>query len=384
MSLKLISHGLVILLLSGSLGTGTANGAPPKEVEDSLGLAKNLAKDFVATKKNIEADELKQRQVLSALFELNKKIKKIVKSKSQLSEQSAFLESSIRNLNQKVGELDQSAKTQRTLLAERLRAIYKLGGASLARFLFSSNSSVSLERNLKILGIVASHDLELIKNYGRDLQDLQYKKKTLALRLESLKSVETKIANEERQLRHEQELKGKILDGIRKSCRFAINKMNGLREKSLQFNIEETGLFDLLFKPSFADQKGTLAQPLQGVVTQKFGLMKGGEHPYTVSSKGIFISAAKGSPIKSVFDGRVSYVGELPGFGTTLIVDHGDHYYSVYSHAQEVQVNLGEEIVKSQVIAKVGEAPQESNPGLYFEIRHFSEPYDPQQWMKGL
>lgn len=344
----------------------------------------SLAKDFEATKKKIEDAEIKQRQVLSALYQLNKKIKKIVTEKGELSQQRAFLEVNIRTLTQKVVDLDQRSKSQRALLAERLRAIYKLGGASVARFLFTSNSSSSLERNLKILGLVASRDLELIKNYGKDLEDLHKKKRVLAQRLESLKSVESKIAVQEKQMRKEQDLKGKILDGIRKNKLFAMNKINGLREKSLQYNLEDAGLFDLLFKPSFADQKGELPQPLQGAITQKFGLIKGDDQPYTVSHKGIFISAAKGSPIKSVFEGRVSYVGELPGFGTTLIVDHGDHYYSVYSHAQEVKVSMGDEITQSQIIAQVGEAPQESSPGLYFEIRHFSEPYDPQQWMKGL
>lgn len=347
-------------------------------------VADSIAKDFEATKKKLEEAELKQRQVLSALYQLNKKIKKLVTEKGELSQQRAFLEINVRNLTQKVADLDQRSKSQRALLAERLRAIYKLGGPSVARFLFSSSSSASLERNLKILGIVAARDLELIKNYSRDLQDLQNKRKMLASKLENLKSVETRIVAQEKQMRREQELKGKILDGIRKSKLFAMNKIHGLREKSLQYNIEDAGLFDLLFKPSFADQKGALPQPLQGVITQKFGLMKGTEHPYTLSHKGIFISAAKGSPIKTVFEGRVSYVGELPGFGTTLIVDHGDHYYSVYSHAQEVKVNTGDEVTQAQVIASVGESPDDGHPGLYFEIRHFSEPYDPQQWMKGL
>ncbi|WII72683.1 peptidoglycan DD-metalloendopeptidase family protein [Bdellovibrio sp. 22V] len=369
---------LAQLLLAGiiSFSVGVKASAPA-EVD-------TIAKDFEATKKKLEDAELKQRQVLSALYQLNKKIKKIVTDRGEMSQQRAFLEVNIRNLSQKVEELEQKNKSQKALLAERLRAIYKLGGPSLARFVFSSSSSVNLERNLKILGIVAGRDMDMIKNYSRDLKELQNKKKMLANRLESLKSVEQKIVSQEKQLRKEQELKGKLLDGIRKSKLFALNKINGLREKSLQFNIDDTGLFDLLFKPSFADQKGELPSPLAGVITKKFGLMKGDDHPYTLTQKGIFISAAKGSPIKSVFDGKVSYIGELPGFGKTLIVDHGDHYYSVYAHAEEVKVNTGDEITQSQIIAQVGDAPQESNPGLYFEIRHFSEPYDPQQWMKGL
>ncbi|CAE77837.1 peptidoglycan DD-metalloendopeptidase family protein [Bdellovibrio bacteriovorus] len=369
-----IAQILLVLGLSLTLGAKAAN---PTEVD-------SLAKDFEATKKKLEDAELKQRQVLSALYQLNKKIKKIVTEKGEMSQQRAFLEVNIRNLTQKVEDLDQKSRQQRTLLAERLRAMYKLGGPSIARFLFSSSSSASLERNLKILGVVAARDLELIKNYSRDLKDLEAKRKTLAQRLDSMKSVEQKIALQEKALRKEQDLKGKLLDGIRKNKLFAINKINGLREKSLQYNIDDAGLFDLLFKPSFADQKGELSAPLEGVITRKFGLMKGQDHPYTLTHKGIFISAARGSNIKAVFEGRVSYVGTLPGFGTTLIVDHGDHYYSVYSHAQEVKVNTGDEVTGSQVLAQVGEAPQDGSSGLYFEIRHFSEPYDPQQWMKGL
>jgi septal ring factor EnvC (AmiA/AmiB activator) len=120
------------------------------------------------------------------------------------------------------------------------------------------------------------------------------------------------------------------------------------------------------------------------LLSQKFGLVKSDDQAYTLSNKGVYISAAQGSPVKSVFSGKISYVGDLPGFGTTLIVDHGDHYYSVYSHMKEVAVNVGDEVEQSQVIAQIGTPPVDKTPGLYFEIRHFSEPYDPQQWMKGL
>lgn len=346
--------------------------------------ANSLAKDFEATKKKLEDAELKQRQVLSGLYEINKKIKKTVTERGSLSQQRALLEVNVRNLSQKVEELETKAKSQRALLAERLKAIYKLGGQPLARFLLSSESSVSLERNLKILGIVASRDLELIKNYRQDLKDLQSKKKTLALRLENMKSVEASIADKEKKLIAEQGLKNKLLDGIRKSKLFAINKINGLREKSLMYNIDDAGVFDLLFKASFSDQKGELPRPIDGVITRKFGLIKGQDHPYTLSSKGIFISAAKGTPIKSVFSGKVSYVGELPGFGSTLIVDHGDHYYTVYAHAEDIKVNEGDEISQAQVLANAGGLSTDNPSGMYFEIRHFSEPYDPQQWMKGL
>lgn len=342
-----------------------------------------LAKDFEETKQKIEQQEIKQRQVLSGLYQINKKIKKTVTEKSTLTRDKIFVEASIRELSEKVVSLEQQARSQKTMLAERLRAIYQLGGQSLARLFLSSANSVEMERNLRILGIVAKRDLDLIKNYTKDLRDLHQKKQKLAARLEKLQNLERQINQKEKSFIAEQNLKNKILDKIRKSKKFAMGKINSLREKSLQYNLEDAGLFDLLFRPSFFDQKGQLPTPVVGRLSRRFGLVKSEAHPYTTNHKGIFIQAVEGKPIQTVFDGTVSFAGELPGFGKTLVIDHGDHYYTVYSHAKEIRVNQGDEVSQAQVIATVGRSYQDHEDGLYFEIRHFSEPYDPQLWMKG-
>ena len=84
----------------------------------------------------------------------------------------------------------------------------------------------------------------------------------------------------------------------------------------------------------------------------------------------------EGSKVKSVFAGTVAFVGSLAGYGKTLVIDHGDHYYTVYSHTDSISVGEGDEVAQNQIIASSGE-------GLYFEVRHFSEPYDPSSWIKG-
>lgn len=342
-----------------------------------------LAKDFEQTKKNLEEQEVKQRRTLSALYQINKKIKKSVNKKGDLLQQRAFVEGSIESLSGKVNELEGQLKKQKTTLAERLRAIYQLGGPSLMRLFLGTGSSSDMDRNLKIMGIIAAKDIDLIKDYTRDVNDLETKRSKLAGRLEKLKTLALKISREEANLVGEQNLKTKILSGIRRNKVFAVNKMAFLREKSLQYNIEDAGIFDMLFRPSFSDQKGQLIRPTEGLITRRFGLEKSNQHSYTINHKGIFIGGKADQSIKSIFEGTVSFAGTLPGFGKTLIIDHGDHYYSVYSHASEIKVQVGEEVSLSQVIATVGYSPRDSKDGLYFEIRHFSEPYDPQQWMKG-
>lgn len=342
-----------------------------------------IAKDFEQTRKNLEEQEVKQRKTLSALYQINKKIKKSVTEKGDLLQQRAQVDSSIQNLEEKVSGLESQSQAQKTLLAERLRAIYQLGGQSLVRLFMSTASSSEMERNLKILGIIAQKDLDLIKDYTRDVKDLQSKKQKLAERREKLKRLAERISQQEKNLIAEQTLKNKILDGIRKNKLFALSKINSLREKSLQYNIEDAGIFDMLFRPSFSDQKGQLIRPVDGSIVRRFGVEKSNQHKYTLNHKGVFFSGKQNQSIRSVFEGTVSFAGVLPGFGKTLIIDHGDHYYSVYSHANELKVQTGEDVSLSQVIATVGYSPRDDREGLYFEIRHFSEPYDPQQWMKG-
>lgn len=347
-------------------------------------VAEKLAADFEKTKQDLEEQEKKQRQVLSALYSLNRKIKSIVSEKGAAQQKSEYLQMNIKKLERQIDELKKRTQSQKTLLAKRLKAISKVGGASFVRFVVSSENMATLQRNLKILGIVAERDLQLISQYQQDIKDLSSRQTQLAERSKHLEQIFTKISTQEALLVKEQKIKNKLLAGIRKNRLFAQNKISELRSKSLSLGTEDLGLLDILFQPSFADQKGELPKPVQGIVKTSFGIQKNNHHPYSVPHKGIFMESKFQDPIKSVFEGVVSFAGEISGFGKTVVVDHGDHYYTVYAYAHELKVKTGENVSQNQVVATVGKNRNYADTGVYFEIRHFSEPYDPQKWMKGL
>ena len=124
---------------------------------------------------------------------------------------------------------------------------------------------------------------------------------------------------------------------------------------------------------------------MSGSVLTKFGLIKDEQHPYTLFNKGIYFSVNAGEKVKSVFGGTISFVGAVDRVGNTVIVNHGDHYYTVYSNLSKGLVKAGQEVQQGQVIGEViSHATEHNSSKLYFEIRHFSEAYDPMKWMKGL
>ncbi len=354
----------------------------------SASKAESLAKELERTRSQLVQDEIKKRKVLGALFDINKKMKKIVTERANLEQERLAVEASVKELVGKITGLDQKTKSQRILLRERLAAIYKLGGQGMARFLLSSGSSAELERNLKILGIVAKRDIDLIKDYNQSLKELERRKLKLTQRHRHLKKLRNKIQDKEVRLANENAVKNKILNNVKNSQEFKLLKLSQIRQKSREVAwtgavSEDEGLLDLLFQPSFFEQKGQLPKPIQGRLAQGFGLVKDEVHKVVLSHKGHFYQAPEGTPVKAVFQGKVVFAGPLPGFGQTLILDHGDHYYSVYAHTKALHVKEGEEVKQTQILAMSGTGSHGVGDGLYFEIRHFSEPSDPRLWMKG-
>lgn len=352
--------------------------APP--VDPNL---EKIAKDLQIAKQNLEIQELKQKKVLTALYSINKNMKKLVTEKADLEQQRNLTELQIQELNKKIDENGHQTEAQKAQLTDRLRAIYKLKGPTLARFLFAAKSSSDLERNLKILGIVAKRDMDLIKSFRESIKDLHYRKERLEQKLASLKDVEKHLKTSEEKLQKEITQKNSILAGIRRTKMFTQEQIKSLKDKSLSYDIADSGLMDLLLKPSFENQRGNLPRPVEGLVVKNFGLIKAPDQTYVLSNKGVFVSANPGSPVKAVFSGVVSFAGSLPGLGQVLILDHGDHYYTVYGNNANLRVQLGQEVAQAQVIANSGRSSFDQQNGLYFEVRHFSEPYNPTEWVKG-
>lgn len=341
--------------------------------------------DLVVNKAELEKQEVKQRQILSAIYQLNKKIKKIVTQRAQFSEKAAFLEQGVRNSERKIQEIEQSISEQRGLLGERLRALYKLNSSSIAKFLFTASNPSTLDRNLKILGIVTGYDAELLRNYANDIKKAKSEKNKLQKDLESLHEANERYAAQEAELRKEQALKHKLLEGIRKRKLFAQEKINSLKELSRSMNIQDENVVDLLFRPSIYEFKGTLPRPLSGRPLTKFGLIKDEQHPYTLFNKGVHFSAESGENVKAVYAGVVSHADDIEGVGKTIIINHGDHYYSVYSGMSQFMVEAGDKVQQGQSIAIMGsQSAVEDKITMYFEFRHFSEPENPLSWMKGL
>jgi murein hydrolase activator len=126
--------------------------------------------------------------------------------------------------------------------------------------------------------------------------------------------------------------------------------------------------------------KGRLPWPVpQGAVVGFFGENLNPSTGTVTVSPGIDIAAPLGSSVRSVADGKVAMVEFIAGYGSLVIIEHADGFFTVYAHLSRISVKKDQKVKAGQEIAKSGEGI--SGPRLHFELWYKRQKQDPLQWL---
>ena len=122
--------------------------------------------------------------------------------------------------------------------------------------------------------------------------------------------------------------------------------------------------------------------PANGKIVSRYGAYKNSKFNLKGFRSGVFIKADRGEPIHAVYGGKIIYSGWFKGYGNMIIIDHGNSYYTVYAHAEELFKSKGDAVGRQEVIATVGDTGSMTGPRLYFEVRHHGKSLNPAKWFK--
>ncbi len=356
-----------------------------QKVERQARLRHKLVDDLISEKLSLEEIEQRKRQLLSSLYALNVQMKKVNKEKAKLMDEMFVAQSKNNRISRIMAGLETQIRGERKKLKVQLRGVIQLVDQGALRLLFSNKNSNDLDRDLKFCKILISHNYKGIKEYQRLLLAHAEQKKALKEVIDKLTALKEKIKKKEDFILARQVEKKDIITRIEKKRRQQIDAIGNLREQTISTlasaNDVDAKLAELL-QTSFFEYRGSLFAPVHGNVAQDFGLLKDETFNIAMSSKGIFFETTPAEKVKSVFSGVVEFVGKIRSFGQTVILNHGDHYYSVYGNLRKVEVEPGERVNARQIIASVGSSSLDYATGMYFEIRHFSEPENPNLWLR--
>lgn len=117
-------------------------------------------------------------------------------------------------------------------------------------------------------------------------------------------------------------------------------------------------------------------------ITSNFGTRK---DPFTGKNKqhkGIDFAGKIGTELYAVAPGRVISAGDRVGYGTTVEIDHGLGFTTLYAHLSKIMVSRGDWIRPGTVVGLGGSSGRSTGPHLHYEIRYKGTPFNPTNFIK--
>ncbi len=346
---------------------------------------KILKAKITRQEKLISSAGKKEGKLLGNLRKINNQIK--LKQRELKIYQWNYLgnKKKLAKLKKNIKANEKSLKAQKILLGKRFRQIYKEGPVSPLKVAFSSESVSDLLQRLKYMELIAKHDAGLMRDYKSRLDDSKAEKRALLSVKAKLVRLEKDAVRKRGEFENARKDKKRFLKKIKKKKRLEIQtrkellrasqNLNDLIKKILTKLVSGEGL-------DISDKKGRLTLPLKGKILNKFGRQKDKQFGSFIVHNGINIKTRTGVPVRSVFDGKVLYTGELEGYGNLVIIGHGKDYHSLYGHLDRIRVKPNQVVQTGDIIGLSGDTGSLVGETLYFEMRKKGKPVEPVRWFR--
>ncbi|WP_084066681.1 murein hydrolase activator EnvC family protein [Desulfocicer vacuolatum] len=346
-----------------------------------------------------EANQLSQTRlnIVRQLDDVNQSINQRRLRVSLVSQENNEITREIKRLEKKQKAVINTIDQNRSIVGERLCALHRIRGTGSWSLFSKPRSLFDFWKRQQTLTVILASDVDLVKKQAADLKKLE--QTTLLLegeirekqRLDSRLNLEIKALENQKAKRQAllAEVKGKraLTKAAMVSARKALVKtMQSLKKSSLSSDdISEKKSPARKWKAEkglFLSRRGRLPMPVDGHILSKFGTRIDEDDKTFTFQTGVDIRVDMGEPVKSVFRGEILYADWLKGYGNLIIINHGDNYYTLYAHVEELFKQKGDVVEDREVIATAGDTGTVRGPYLHFEVRHHDKPMDPLKWLK--
>lgn len=273
---------------------------------------------------------------------------------------------------------------ERAELAAQLRAAYLIGREEPFRLFLNQQDPARAGRLFAYFGYFGrarAGQLAAIEGRVREIDTLDA---SLGSEQERIQRLEQAQKSEVSRLDKARSERGDVLANMAAESKARAASLQRLQreqaalEKLLRELRRASQKFPTDSRSPFAGMRGKLAWPTAGKLAARFGERRAG----SVKWDGVLIAAARGTPVRAVYRGRVVYADWLAGLGLLIIIDHGGGYLSLYGHNEQLFRAVGDQVAPGDTIAGVGDSGGRAQPELYFEIRQAARPLDPSPWFR--
>ena len=372
--------GLVCLIVS-SLGAVFAGGVAAEESAEEL---EALRDAIAASRERVGDIERSERDLLEVVEGIDREATRLRAEVRSARRKAAAARKVLDEIQPRVEEA--AARLEKTRASMRVRAValYKAGEVGPVRVLFSSDSVQDLLVRASALRQLLDHDADLVGRYAREHEELVEVERVARGARDERDAALVDLAGRERELDAERVVRGELLARIRndrtreRELLVELERAARALEEKLETLSQRGG--DGFEGTGFSALAGALPQPVGARIVAPFGRVVDDEFGTETFRKGVEFGAPAGESVRSVAPGAVRFAGWFRGYGRIVIVDHGEGYFSVSGHLDEMFVEAGDLVGTGDTLGTVGETGSLAGPSLYFELRAQGEPLDPAGW----
>jgi murein DD-endopeptidase MepM/ murein hydrolase activator NlpD len=119
-----------------------------------------------------------------------------------------------------------------------------------------------------------------------------------------------------------------------------------------------------------------------GKINNEFGFRRSpfGGRTYEFHA-GMDIDGERGDQVVAPANGVVTEAGWKGGYGNMIEVDHGNGLKTRYGHLSKIDVVVGDQISRGQIMAFVGSTGRSTGPHLHYELRLNDRPINPRRFL---
>ncbi len=379
-------------LLFSLVGAGIASlcigaGAAPDAAAKAQELAKVRAR-IEAVQKDMDARVARRDKVTRELRDVEQQAGKLAREIGDIDRRIGAGQRRLDALDAKRRAEEKALAGERDALARQIRSAYMAGREERLKLLLNQEDPAELGRMLTYYDYFNRARATRIQAVNQHLQRIGELAAEADKELDRQKALKSDRSQALSQLDRTREQRKQVVRDLNAEINAQGDKLARLRrdEKALRDLLDSLhqNLADIPANidghVAFASQRGHLPWPVKGRLLARFGQRRSDD---ALRWRGDLIGAALGDTVHAVAYGRVAYAGWLPHFGLIMILDHGDGYLSLYAHAQSLYRQAGDWVQRGDKIATVGESGGQSEPALYFEIRHERKAVDPRRWLQG-
>ncbi len=121
--------------------------------------------------------------------------------------------------------------------------------------------------------------------------------------------------------------------------------------------------------------------PVKGWITSGFGKRASPLTGEPGRHMGVDIANETNTPVRVTADGIVTYAGWQVGYGRMVVVEHGYGYSTRYGHCSRIDVKVGDEVKRGQVLGYMGSTGRSTGSHVHYEVRLHGMPVDPEKYL---